>query len=82
MRREVITFVQGIAKDMLVPEDTSFADALVTQLLAGGPNDFDSAAARGVYGPLAQAFCSHTWEDPLLARTRRRIVMAAAAAVS
>ena len=82
MRREVIAFVQGIAKDMLVPEAASFADALVTKLLAGAPSDFDSVAAWCVYGPLARAFCSRTWEDPLLARTRHGVVVAAAATVS
>jgi hypothetical protein len=82
MRREVIAFVQGIAKDMLVPEAASFADALVTKLLAGAPSDFDSVAAWCVYGPLARAFCSRTWKDPLLARTRHGVVVAAAATVS
>ena len=82
MRREVIAFVQGIANDMLVSEAASFADALVTKLLAGAPSDFDSVAAWCVYGPLARAFCSHTWEDPLLARTRHGVVVAAAAKVS
>ena len=82
MRREVIAFVQGIAKDMLVPEAASFADALVTKLLAGAPSDFDSVAAWCVYGPLARAFCSRTWKDPLLARTRHGVDVAAAATVS
>ena len=83
MRREVIAFVQGITtKDVLVPEAASFSDALVAKLVAGAPSDFDSVAAWGVYGPLARAFCSRTWQDPLLARARRGVVVAAAAAVS
>ena len=57
MRREVVTFVQGVAKGMLVPEAASFADALVTKLLAGVPSDIDSVAAWSVYGPLARDFC-------------------------
>ena len=82
MRREVVAFVQGVAKDMLVPEAASFADALVTKLLAGVPSDFDSVAAWSVYSPLARAFCSRTWKDPLLTRTRHEVFLAAAAAVS
>ena len=82
MRREVIAFVQGIAQDMLVPEAASFADALVTKLLARAPSDFDSVAAWSVYGAFARAFCSRTWKDPLLARTRHGVVVAAAAAIS
>ena len=82
MRREVVACVQGITKDMLVPEAASFADALVTKLLAGAPSDSDSAAAWGVHGPLARAFCSRTWHDPVLARTRHGVVVAAAAAIS
>ena len=82
MRREVITFVRSIAKDMLVPEADSFADALVTKLLGGALGDFDSVAAWSVYGSFACAFCSRTWEDPLLARARHGVVVAAAAAVS
>ena len=57
MRREVITFVRSIAKDMLVPEADSFADALVTKLLGGAPGNFDSVAAWSVYGPFVCAFC-------------------------
>ena len=82
MRREVIAFVQSIAKDMFVPEAASFADALMTKLLSWSPSDFDLVAAWSVYGPLARAFCSHAWEDPLLAHTRHGVVVAAAAVVS
>jgi hypothetical protein len=83
MRREIVTFVESIAGNIIVPEPEAFASNLVTKLLAGAARHLiegcDTQAAEEVYGSFAQAFCSHEWKEPLLARINRRAVLTAAA---
>ena len=78
MRREVAAF--ATANALANPQDSRiFADKLVRLLLAGGGPPYDMARARAVYGSLLKAFRGHSWEDPLLARAKPHVILAAAA---
>ena len=78
MRQEVEAFVKGCPG--IAPDAGAFAERLVEALLVGeawGPHDLRAAAE--VYGDFAAAFAAHSWIEPRLARSRRGLVLRAAA---